>query len=173
MGCVPGEVQSRTLKFDKFCNGTHGSFWNFLTPPSCSEWQNTSKNELWGFSHDILGVANFLVKISVKIQCLTGSEGLIGDRQTLCLCYQPLRYWPISVHLFQGILHSSESVLPVPRLLGSGERTQGRTSDLPSSWDQVLAAAPHSRTTQLDKRTTSTHARQRGTLRNHVAFGDR
>jgi hypothetical protein len=27
--------------------------------PLCSEWQNTSKNTLWGFSHDFLRVANF------------------------------------------------------------------------------------------------------------------
>jgi hypothetical protein len=52
-------VQCQTFKLDKLRNGSHSGFWKFLTPPSCSEWQNTSKNALWCFSHDFLGVANF------------------------------------------------------------------------------------------------------------------
>ncbi len=56
---LPRDVQCRTLKHNKFCSGSRSSFWSFLTPPLCSEWQNTSKNALWGFSHDFLGVANF------------------------------------------------------------------------------------------------------------------
>ncbi len=56
-GCLV--LQCRTLKLNKFCSDSHSSFWSFLTPPLCSEWQNTSKNALWGFSHNFLGVANF------------------------------------------------------------------------------------------------------------------
>ena len=54
-----GIIQCWTLKLDKFGIGSHSHFCKILSPPLCSEWQNTSKNALWGFSHDFLRVANF------------------------------------------------------------------------------------------------------------------
>ncbi len=68
-------VQCRTTKLDNFCSGSHSSFLKNLTLPSCSEWQNTSKTALWGFSHDFLGMANFF---GPKNRPDLDSEGLEG-----------------------------------------------------------------------------------------------
>ncbi len=69
-------VQCRTTKLDNFCSGSHGSFLKNLTLPLCSEWQNTSKTALWGFSHDFLGMANFFGPKNQHLTPDLDSEGL-------------------------------------------------------------------------------------------------
>ncbi len=70
------QVQCRTTKLDNFCTGSHSSFLKNLTLPLCSEWQNTSKTALWGFSHDFLGMANFFGPKNRHLTPDLDSEGL-------------------------------------------------------------------------------------------------
>ena len=78
--CPSAAIQCRTVKLDKFGNGFHSNFHKILILPLCSEWQNTSKNTLLGFSHDFLRVANlFGRKFRRLIPDLGGSDELVSS----------------------------------------------------------------------------------------------
>src|SRR6266702_2083968 len=99
--CHPSTVvlQCQTLKLNKFCSDSHSSFWSFLTPPLCSEWQNMSKNTLWGFSHNFLGVANFFgLKISAPNPNL-GSKASAHRPQPIVWA-QGVKYLPLFIPCF-------------------------------------------------------------------------